>query len=112
MNAMPPDGHRSLRSCGIEPDGIDAIQVSGSLFHHEYQIFIKTMTGGTYTVDVNSSVTTERLKEQLCISAGIRPDHQLMFDGNRLEDGRALSDCEFSTLTWPVILPPAFDNAT
>jgi len=79
----------------VKPSIITTSSSSSSLLNLRggMQLFVKTLTGKTVTIDVEEGESIEDVKAKIAEKEGIPPEQQrLIFGGQQLQDGKTIDD--------------------
>jgi ubiquitin C len=83
----------TVADCGIQKESTLHLWSRVSSSHQSNIVFVKTLTGKTYKLEVADSDTVRKLKQQIQDVEGTPLERQrLIFAGKQLEDGRKLAD--------------------
>ena len=78
----------ALTTPAFEPLAVAQVQAQSG-----FQVFVKTLTGATFTFDVSGATTIGQVKQLIADKDGTPVEQQrLIFAGVQLEDARTLDD--------------------
>ena len=93
-----PGEEKEKSARGARSSGSGSDQGGGGKATEEVQIFVKTVTGKTITVEVEAEDVLEKVKVKIEGREGIPTDEQrLLFAGREVQDGKTLMDYDIQT---------------
>ena len=102
LNGKVLHDDKTLAECNLQKESTFRLVVkpekqSKVKRHLAEHVFVKTLSGKTFAIQVASSETILQLKSKTQRLVGIPPDFQiLMFAGNELEDSKSIAECKIT----------------
>mmetsp|Transcript_764 Transcript_764/g.1057 ORF Transcript_764/g.1057 Transcript_764/m.1057 type:complete len:155 (-) Transcript_764:378-842(-) len=101
------EDEKTLADYDIQNESSLYLTVLGLKRREMMQIFVKTLTGKTITLEVESTETIEGLKQKIEAQERIPPHLQrVFFSGNEMEDGKTIADYDIIKESTLHLIPP------